>query len=381
MRLLDDAAALEPLVSRLRRASSIGFDSEGDGYYRYRARLCVLQFGWEEPQSDELQVGLVDGLAELPFARLAPVLGPDGPEKVIHDATFDLRLLASRGLPLDHVFDTAAAARLLGEPTTGLAGLLERHLGIELAGKKKQQLADWGERPLPEERFPYLMDDVRHLGALADALRAKVAEADLVDEVDEEIRHVLVRARDPEDPKPPWVRLKGIKDLDPEGQAIARALALLRERWAEERDVPPARVLSHGALIELARRRPGHRRGLERMRAARGLDHRELLDAIQDGRDAGAPPEDELAVLKPKPLPPDVRTIRRAREKALRGWRKAEAERREVSEQAVLPAHCLRELTRRGPLPLEELSTVDGFGEVRVERCGKALVELLGQVG
>ncbi len=66
----------------------------------------------------------------------------------MHGADFDLRLLhRDLGIRLRGLFDTQAAATLLGATSIGLAALLEEHLGVKLS--KEHQRADWAQRPLP----------------------------------------------------------------------------------------------------------------------------------------------------------------------------------------------------------------------------------------
>ena len=132
--LVDDPAELAALAARLADAPRIALDVEGDGLYRYRARLCTIQL------ASGAESAVVDALALDSLAPLAPLLGDAGPSKVVHDVSFDVKMLAQRELPLGRVFDTAVAARLLGEPSTGLAALLEKHFGVAL--DKQHQQAD-----------------------------------------------------------------------------------------------------------------------------------------------------------------------------------------------------------------------------------------------
>ena len=116
----------------------LSFDTEGDGLFRYRTRLCMMQLGCAE------QVTLIDTLAFDALPIFEELLGPQGPEKIVHDASFDARVLCAQGIRLGRVFDTAVAARFLGLKSTGLSSLLASFFQIELP-KDKQQ-ADWGAR-------------------------------------------------------------------------------------------------------------------------------------------------------------------------------------------------------------------------------------------
>ncbi len=362
-RPIERLAALDAAVAELSKAPRVALDAEGDGFYRYRARLCTLQL------ATGARVDIVDTLAIEDLSALALLLGPTGPVKVVHDASFDARMLARRGLPLARVFDTAVAARFLGESATGLSSLLARHLGIDLA--KEQQQADWGVRPLSEERLAYLVADVAHLLPLAALLEQRLAELDLLEEAEEESRYVLAKALEPEPERAPWTRIKGARDLPPSQLALLCALAEVREREAEQRDVPPFRVAPNGALFEAARRGVHDARALRKIRGLRDLDDARLTEAIELAR--RGPPADP----QPAPPPPPERSQRRAREKALIEWRRKEAERRGVDEQAVLPGHCLRDLASPDIRTQDDLARVEGLGAKRIARYGDALIAAL----
>ncbi len=362
--MIDSTDALAAAARALEGAERVGLDVEGDGFYRYRSRLCLLQLA---APGTEL---VVDALAIEDLTPLAPLLGPDGPEKVVHDVSFDVKMLDTRGLRIARVFDTSVAARLLSEPSTGLAALLEKHFGVAI--DKSLQQADWGERPLTADRLEYLVGDVRHLAALRALLDAGLAEAELLEEAEEETRWAIARALEPEPVREPWSRIKGARELRGHRLALLVALADAREAEAERRDVPPFRVASNRVLFEAARRGARRVSDLRRIRGLRDLDDRALSEALaraEGGPPAPPPPE--------TPLDRAARARRKAREKALTSWRAAEAERREVDLQAVLPGHCLRDLAGLEALEPGALAEVPGFGDKRTRLYADALLALL----
>ena len=91
-------------------------------------------------------------------------------EVVIHDADYDLRILAKHhGIRVENVFDTLVAAELVNEPEIGLAALLGKYQGLQI--DKKFQKADWSKRPLPKPMLDYAAGDTSHLIALRDILK------------------------------------------------------------------------------------------------------------------------------------------------------------------------------------------------------------------
>ncbi|HEX6239823.1 MAG TPA: ribonuclease D, partial [Polyangiales bacterium] len=179
--------AAKALVARLAQAERLAIDTEGDGMFRYRTRLCMLQL------SDAREIAVVDTLALEAAPLFGALLSSAGPEKIVHDASFDARVLFAHGIALGRVFDTAIAARFLGFGSTGLSSLLRKLFEFDLP--KHQQQADWGKRPLEPEAMRYLEDDVRHLHALADALLAEVRARDIEPELREECAYMLREAQ------------------------------------------------------------------------------------------------------------------------------------------------------------------------------------------
>ncbi len=246
------AAEVEQIAARCRRAPRIAVDVEANGLFVYRARLCTVQLAWEE--GDEIAVAVVDTLAAS-VKPLAAIFGPDGPVKVLHDLTFDARLLDESGAPLARVRDTSVAARFLGFQATGLASLLASELGVSI--DKHLQQHDWSRRPLTDEQLVYLAGDVRDLLALDDHLTEKARAREIEDEIAEECQYKLGTAKNPpRDGRPGYVRIKGALLLDPVGRAVLRRLCRVREEAAEAADVPPFKVVGNETLLAIAAKRP-----------------------------------------------------------------------------------------------------------------------------
>lgn len=366
------ASAARVLATR----GMVALDIESNGLFAYRAKLCILQLA----AADEVYV--VDGLA-VSVAPLSELLASSDVIKIVHDVAFDARILAESGVHLRNVRDTSLAARMLGRTATGLASLLSSELGVSL--DKKMQHHDWAERPLDRRALEYLAGDVFHLEALAERLFAEAGERGIEEELAEETRYRLEQASrsvDEVDPRPPWVRLKGVDRAPAEDLAVLRAIAELRERRASDLDVPPYKVLAPDVLFAIARAKPKTLEELSRIRGAtqgraRALS-RDLLRAVDS---PGEIPDVERAMLSRPRVPGDVARARRAREQRLTKWRKEEARRRGVDEQVVLPGHCLQELADLDAPTLEAIAAVGGIGTFRVARHGAALLAALAEDG
>src|SRR5262245_31886098 len=119
--VVTEKADLVRVVGAARAAELVSVDVEGNGLFAFRPRLCTVQIAWGE--GDAAEIAIVDTLAVDP-KPLGELFGASGPPKVLHDFTFDVKLLADAGVELDNVRDTSVLARLLGRKATGLASLL-----------------------------------------------------------------------------------------------------------------------------------------------------------------------------------------------------------------------------------------------------------------
>ena len=370
-------APVSPIVSagdarrvaeRLMTAESLALDTEGDGMFRYRTRLCTMQLA----AADEVHV--CDTLAFEPAPMFAALLGVEGPEKIVHDVSFDARVLFAHGIVLDRVFDTAIAARFLSLKNTGLSSLLAHYFAIELP-KHKQQ-ADWGERPLDDEALHYLADDVRPLSALRDVLLAEVRAKDIEAEVREECAYMLAEARVPVREREPWMRIKGAVQKLPRERARLAELARERELIAQELDLPPARLIANELILRLSELEE-HDRFVSKLPTRVALHAERLWDARMRGDAREDAPEEELRELLPRPPSPAELERKKRRRKLLTDFRAREAARREVDAQVVLPGHCLNDMVDLPTLSRESLATVNGLGQARIERYGNDLVSEL----
>jgi ribonuclease D len=380
---------LRDVVARLRRATRIALDIESNGLFKYKATLCTIQLA----TTDEVVVVDTIAMPLRALASLAELLGPAGPRKIVHDVAFDARILAEADLVLANVLDTSIAARMLGRSATGLASLLVGELGITV--DKKLQHHDWTERPIGPHHLRYLADDVIHLAALADRLWKDVAEPagapdrGIGSAIEEETKYRLaqaIAAAGTVDPRPPYVRLKGIDRVPKEELPILRRLADLRESKAKSLDVPPYKVIGPDVLFAIAKAKPKTMDDLARIKGATS-GHRArsiapaMLQAVAGGlADDGLLPHEERAMLERPRLPQSVVKTRRGREGRLTSWRKGEAKKRGVDEQVVLPGHCLQDLA---DLPdgstLDAIASVPGIGAFRLERDGIAIVAALAE--
>lgn len=370
---LDDPRQASELSEDLASEDRIALDLEAAGFHRYSDRLCLVQLSTPD------RTFILDPLAFDVAPVLRPVLEDPEVEILMHGADFDIRLL-DRDLDI-HVrglFDTQAAAALLGEKGLGLSSLLETCLGVHLS--KKHQRADWARRPLPADMLKYAADDTRHLHALARHLRDRLVEKDRLDWAREEFRHLeAIRWEDgPEED--PVVRVKGARDMPARQVAALREALEWRDRVARERDRAPFRIAGDHVLVKAIVEHPrsvealadvqGMNGSLAREEGGRLIERLQDVDRRSEGDLVPYPPPDHSGPGRP---PPEVEALM-DRLKSVRNRRSQELE---IDRGTLLPNATLLEIARREPRTDEELKEVPGMKEWQVEALGGELLTVL----
>src|SRR5580704_14441101 len=83
--LIDQAAHFAPLLAAIDGSEEVVMDTEADNMYRFRVRVCLMQFYVQG------EVYLVDTLGPIDLGPLWPLL--EKKHLVMHGSDFDLRLL------------------------------------------------------------------------------------------------------------------------------------------------------------------------------------------------------------------------------------------------------------------------------------------------
>jgi ribonuclease D len=377
---VDTPERMVRLLQEMNEAGRVAVDIESNGMFAYHPQVCTVQLAWETKEGST-RVAVVDTLT-VPLVSLSELLGNPRVLKVIHDLAFDARMLRAEGVPLRSVRDTSVAATYLAKPGTGLASLLAAELDVHVS--KEMQNSDWARRPLSEESLGYLAGDVSHLLQLDALLARQVREAGIADEVATETAYRLVDALEaPPEPEAPHVRIRGVEKLSEVGWRVIEAIARTREDLARDKNLPPQRVLGDRLLLAMAERPPQSERELLRIGLVKRLKDDErvaLLASITTAiAETRARPGSTPRPARPAPMPAGLLAMRKSVEKRLQTWRRAEAERRRVHEQVVLPTHCIRWIVSQSPTTEERIASLPGLGPARAERYAKRLAELVAE--
>jgi ribonuclease D len=296
------AAVTLVLAEKAAAHKRVAIDTEFVSERRYQALLCLAQVAVPDPGGAEgVLTEVIDPLGDDPPdpAPLARVLADPEIEVVVHAGRQDIAILRRVWrTEVTNVFDTQVAAGFLGMGNQeGYESLVRRALGVQLKGA--EGFTKWDRRPLTAQQLEYAADDARLLLGLGDELERRLTHRGRLDWAREECRS-LESSTDERTPQRMYERLPRLGRLNEGARAVAMELVEWREENARAMDRPSGYLLPDQALIELARRAPSSRAGLEQIRGlpAQTMHRRgdRLLEAIARGRERPAPP--------PPPEPP-----------------------------------------------------------------------------
>jgi ribonuclease D len=371
--VVTDDAGLARLLEHLAGEKRIAIDTEADSFFSYRERVCLVQISSSHGDF------VVDPLAKLDFAPFGRLLADPRRTKIFHDGEYDVLLMRREyGFSFASLFDTRVAAAALGYETVGLAAVLGEHFGVKL--DKTQQLSDWSKRPLTPQQLDYARLDTHYLLRLATELEEKLAAAGRRVIVDGECRRLEAleppqRSFDADE----CMRLKGARTLDLARLQVLRELFILRDELARERNVPPFKVISHGALVEIARRRPKDEHELvnvpEVSRKHVGRIGPALLAAVRRGRELG--PLERVPRLPSKDGTDRLDDRGHELHDRLKTLRKKLSDREGYDASLVLNRMTLLDLAARAPTRLADLAGTAGLLDWQRDAFGEAIVDAI----
>ncbi len=373
--LIATDADLGRLVETLASVPAVGIDCEMDSMYAYRTSLCLLQIGWEGGEV------LIDALQPLDWSQLQPVLADEGILKIFHGGENDIGLMASHwSLKFANIFDTSAAAQVVGREKVGLAALLKEHFDVDAS--KQHQRADWRVRPLRPELSDYALEDVRYLIPLYRILQAELEELDRVEEAHSEfarIRSACFEDR-PFDPDS-WVRVKGSREVPVKRRGVLAAVVAARDDIAKRFDRAPYRVARDHALLEMARRIPRQLEQIKRINGvARDLPEEEaqrFAAAVEAGAEVQELPLPNVPRRGGARMLGSLAPEQQELFDALRKWRTKRAKKRGVVVARVATNALLAAIVRAKPLDAEALAGVEGMEPWRMREYADDLLKVI----
>ena len=307
MSLITDNESLAAFCRRMHGERFVTIDTEFMRDRTYYPKLCLVQV------AGDAEAVAIDPLAPgLDLAPLLALLADPGVLKVMHAARQDLEIFHNLGRLPAPFFDTQIAAMVCGfGEEVAYDTLVSKLAGTHL--DKSSRFTDWGRRPLSEAQIRYALGDVTHLRVIYLKLAERIGKAGRMSWVEEELQELLDPALYAQPPDDAWRRLK-MRTRDARFIAIVQALAAWREREAQRRDLPRARILRDDLLMEVAANRP---QSIEELRALDrvNLDRESVAGVVAAVRGAMALPKGALPAVPeqlvlPRGIGPTVDLLR-----------------------------------------------------------------------
>jgi ribonuclease D len=376
--MVEDFDTLKGVAEKLEKSPIIGIDTEGDSFYHYREKVCLIQF------SDEDQDYIVDPLMIDDLSPLKSVLENPNIIKILHGADYDIVCLKRDfGFQLRGVFDTLVAAQLIGVPKFGLGDLVQTNFQFTM--DKIYQRHNWSKRPLLQEHLDYARGDTHFLIRLREILLSQVEKLDRTSHLVEECalleqREWQGRVFDPNG----YLKVKGANKLSDEQLRIVRRLYLFRDEQAKSIDRPAFKIFPDRAIIDIAIHQPCTDAQLEKLfTRQRPMRHRygkAMVAAVLDGlTDTHEIPKPSRQNSNP---PPYTRRLKgRAAERMfqhLKTWRNEKIESNPIyTSYTVIANATLKAIAEIAPRDLEELAKVPNIRQWQQSEFGQELLEAL----
>ena len=364
--IVNNSETYQHMLAHLATQDTIAIDTESNSLHAYHERVCLIQL------SSLTADFLVDPFVFDNLDELGKLFSREDIQKVFHAGDYDIGCLKRDfDFTFHNVFDTMLAATALAEPNLGLAALLEKYFGIIL--DKKYQRANWGERPLKAEMLSYAQCDSHFLIPLRDTLLPQLEASNRLKLVLEEGEGMARLVKPLEQHIEDIWRVKGAQDLSAEALSLLDVLNHARELIASKRDVPPFKVFSDRALIEIAQTQPHYIQELSLLPSLSESQVRRygsmLMQAIQTWRE------------KPQKVNPRrnhrLSDAEMKRRDALSNWRKQAGLDEGLPSNAIISRELLERLAHPEFSDINELKQAMKYFPYRYERYGDAIFQVL----
>jgi ribonuclease D len=275
MQPITTTAELAAVCQRMAAYPFVTIDTEFLRESTYYPLLCVAQMASPE------EAVVIDALAPgIDLAAFYELMANEKVMKVFHAARQDIEIVWHAAQLIPHpIFDTQVAAMVLGYgDSISYDQLVARITGDTL--DKSLRFTDWTRRPLSEAQLRYAVSDVTHLRDVYLALVEDLKQRGRADWVAEEMSVLTSPETYRMEPENAWQRLK-TRVRKPKELAVLIEVAAWREREAQSRDVPRARVLKDEAIADIAVQAPTSTERLKQLRSLpKGFERSRWGEAI-----------------------------------------------------------------------------------------------------
>ncbi len=363
---VDTPIQLNQLLETLLTEPVVAVDTESDSLYSYFEKVCLIQFS--TPKTDYL----VDPL-NMDVSNLATLFANPQIQKVFHAVEYDLLCLKrDYGFIFHNLFDTMIAARILGWSSYGLGPILEKYFKVKL--DKRFQRYNWGKRPLDQNAMDYAHLDTHYLLALREIQLNELQKQNRLREAQDVFKRAILAEPTPKSFNPDdfW-RIKGVRDLSPQQQAVLRELFILRDKISRKVNRPPFKVMQNIFLVKLAEEQPQRPEDLRNFGnlGKSQIQHNipEILKAIQVGQKAPLPnyPHHNHRLDEDTSM----------RYESLRQWRNDLAMQRGVEPDVIINNHGLMNIAQQNPQTIKILAETGILSEWQVKNYGEMVLDVL----
>ena len=239
---------LEKFVNEAMTHPWVGIDIEGNGFFRYPERVCLIQISLGDMPY------IIDPLAIDNMDPLGFLLNDMDVVKILHSGDYDIRSLnRDYGFTFKNIFDTSISAAFLGSPKLGLDAILKEYMNVIVSKDKNLQRSDWTNRPLSNEAIKYAADDVRYLGLARKVMTQQLEKRNRYSWVQEEFDRLSKIKFEIKDENQAFLNLKGSNILTEKELPLLKRLYDLREDEAIGKDRPPFKIVSDSVLVSIAK--------------------------------------------------------------------------------------------------------------------------------
>lgn len=253
--MLADNEALIALCVELKAAGAFAYDTEFIGETSYHPQLCLIQVATNE------RVVLIDpvGGGDRPKVDLTPLwelLADAEVCKIVHAGQPDLTpVVRHLDKPPRNIFDTQIAAGFVGMTyPASLHDLISHYMQVKLP--KAMTFTRWDQRPLSAHHLRYAADDVRYLPAIHQAIVTQLTERGRTAWAAEEFAALEQAERYRFDAETTVQRILKMTHQPHQVRLLLKQYVRIRDRLAENRDLPPRSILKDRTLVDLARAVP-----------------------------------------------------------------------------------------------------------------------------
>jgi ribonuclease D len=295
MHPITTTSELAAACKRMAEHPFVTIDTEFLRETTYYPLLCVAQIA--SPDEAVVVDALAPGIDLAPFYAL---MADEKVMKVFHAARQDIEIIWHGAKLIPHpIFDTQVAAMVLGHgDSISYDQLVQRITGDTL--DKSHRFTDWTRRPLSDAQLTYAISDVTHLRQVYHSLVEDLGRRGRADWVEDEMEVLTSPETYRMDPQSAWQRLK-TRVRKPRELAVLIEIAAWREREAQTRDVPRARVLKDDVIADIAVHAPTTTDKLKNLRSLpKGFERSRWGEAIIAAVEKGLERD-------PKTLPVQVR--------------------------------------------------------------------------